>query len=125
MWYILIAIAVFVVYFIIGVLKLRYFDLNNDGDWLMMWSDHRSCRSPIVWLYVAVIVCWLSWPLIIFSRTKYKLVDEEVYDETGKLVKTGKKQKQIVSKGISLGMILFHLQWRGFFGLKKSLKGKL
>ncbi len=56
------------IYFTIGIIKLKFFDRNKEGDWLMLLSDERSRRCNIIWLYVFLFISWVTWPIAIFSK---------------------------------------------------------
>ena len=64
MWWILGCI----VYFIVGILKLKWFDLNRESDWLIMMTDPRNMRISTKWSVPMLWLCWLTWPLVIFGR---------------------------------------------------------
>ena len=77
MWWVMLG------YIVCGALKLKFFDRNGDGDWLMMLSDERSRKCHGIWVYVLLFLCWLTWPV------------------------------GIISKKVSLARSFFHLQWYG------------
>lgn len=56
-----------VAYVIFGVIKLRFYDWNNEGGWLMMMSDQRNCKFPVI-VYPVLLLCYLTWPIGFFVR---------------------------------------------------------
>lgn len=56
-----------VAWLIVGIAKLRYFDRNREGDWLLMLSDKRNRRCSVIWVFVFLLISWLTWPIAIFS----------------------------------------------------------
>lgn len=77
-------IGLFCLYVTLGVIKLRYFDRNQDADWLMMLADKRNRRCHVAWFYVMLLVAYLSWPIALFT------------------------------KKVSLAKVFFQFQWRHF-----------
>lgn len=61
-------VLLLVTYCVVGVIKLRFFDRNNEGDWLAMLSDQRNRRCNVIWVYVCLLVSLLTWPVAIFSK---------------------------------------------------------
>jgi hypothetical protein len=57
-----------IVYVIVGAMKLKFFDRNNEAGWLMLLSDDRSRRCGAVWVYIMLLVAWFTWPIAIFSK---------------------------------------------------------
>jgi len=52
----------------VGIIKLKFFDRNCEGDWLAMLGDKRNRRCNIAWAYLMLLIVWLSWPIAIFSK---------------------------------------------------------
>jgi hypothetical protein len=55
-------------YIVIGLIKLKWFDWNKEGDWLLMLSDNRNRRCNVIWVYILLLVTLFTWPLGLFNK---------------------------------------------------------
>lgn len=66
------------IYILIGVLKVKWFDRNDEGGWMHMLSDSRNTNWT--WLsFIGLAVAWITWPIglifpgICFNEALFKI----------------------------------------------------